>query len=96
MKRLRNFGFVVLCAFCLSSCYSYKSMVGSGPVEFKKDSKVNNYFLFGLVPGKTSNSKKLAAGAVNYEIHTRQTFGNYVVMGLTLGLYTPTKTTVTR
>jgi hypothetical protein len=38
----------------------------------------------------------MADGAENYTVHTRQSFVNGLISGLTFGIYTPTITTVTK
>lgn len=95
MKNLKTIAVVLFVSMFLTSCYSYTSVVGAGPEKYKKESAVNHYFFYGLVPAKMSDSKRMASGVTNYQVHTRQTFLNGLVAGLTFGIYTPTKTTVT-
>lgn len=78
----------------LSSCYTYTSVVGEGANGNKEVTKWNHYVVYGLAPVGVSDSKEMADGAENYEITTKQTFVNGLVSALTLGLYTPTTTTV--
>lgn len=80
----------------LSSCYSYKSVVGQGAkVEQKeKVTEWNHYMLYGLVPLKVSDSKVMANNASDYTVHTRQSVINGIITGVTLGIYSPTVTTV--
>ena len=80
----------------LTSCYSYTSVVGSGAQGNSQTTKWNHYVLFGLAPVGVSDSKQMADGAENYTVHTRQSFVNGLVSGLTFGLYSPTTTTVTK
>lgn len=80
----------------LSSCYSYTSVVGEGAKGNSQTTKWNHYVVYGLAPVGVSDSKQMANGAENYTVHTRQTFVNGLVSGLTFGLYTPTTTTVTK
>ncbi|MEB2786557.1 Bor family protein [Algoriphagus persicinus] len=80
----------------LSSCYSYTSVVGEGAKGNSQTTKWNHYVVYGLAPVGVSDSKQLANGAENYTVHTRQSFVNGLVSGLTFGLYTPTTTTVTK
>jgi hypothetical protein len=96
MKRFFLIAAALFLMVAFTGCFSYTAVVGSGPVEYKKDSRANHYFLYGLIPANVSDSKKLAHGAENYEIQTRQTFVNGLIYGVTLGIYCPTKTTVTR
>ncbi len=80
----------------LSSCYSYTSVVGNGAQGNQEVTKWNHYFIYGLAPGGVSDSKSLADGAENYKVHTRHTFVNGLIAGITFGIYTPTTTTVTK
>ncbi|MEN3324617.1 Bor family protein [Mariniflexile soesokkakense] len=80
----------------LSSCYSYTSVVGEGAKGNSQITKWNHYVVYGLAPVGVSDSKQMANGAENYTVHTRQSFVNGLVSGLTFGLYTPTTTTVTK
>ena len=80
----------------LTSCYSYTSVVGEGAQGNSKTTKWNHYVLGGLAPVDVSDSKKMANGAKNYTVHTRQSFVNGLVASLTFGLYTSSTTTVTK
>jgi hypothetical protein len=80
----------------LTSCYSYTSVVGKGAQGNSQTTKWNHYVIYGLAPVGVSDSKQMADGAENYTVHTRQTFVNGLVSGLTFGIYTPTVTTVTK
>ncbi len=80
----------------LSSCYSYTSVVGKGAQGNSQTTEWNHYVVYGLAPVKVSDSKKMAGGAENYTVHTRQTFVNGLISALTWGIYTPTTTTVTK
>jgi len=88
----------ILCAtsMLLTSCYSYTSVVGNGAQGNSQTTQWNNYVIFGLAPVGVSDSKKMADGAVDYTVHTRQTFVNGLVAALTFGIYTPSMTTVTK
>lgn len=80
----------------LSSCYSYTSVVGQGAQGNSQTTKWNHYIIFGLAPVGVSDSKQMADGAENYSVHTRHSFVNGLVAGITFGIYTPTTTTVTK
>jgi hypothetical protein len=80
----------------LTSCYSYTSVVGEGAKGNSQTTQWNHYVVYGLAPVGVSNSKQMANGAKDYTVHTRQSFVNGLVSGLTFGLYTPTTTTVTK
>ncbi len=80
----------------LSSCWSYTSVVGDGAQGNTEVTKWNHYVVFGLAPVGVSDSKEMAGGAENYDVHTRMSFVNGLVYTLTFGLYAPTTTTVTK
>lgn len=98
LKMMKNSMKMLTIAFAtsilLTSCYSYTSVVGKGAQGNTQTTKWNHYVVYGLAPVEVSDSKKMADGAVNYTVHTRQTFVNGLVSSLTFGLYTPTTTTV--
>ncbi|MEX6626907.1 Bor family protein [Tenacibaculum salmonis] len=80
----------------LTSCYSYTSVVGKGAQGNSQTTEWNHYVLGGLAPVGVSNSKQMADGAKDYTVHTRQSFVNGLISGLTFGIYTPSTTTVTK
>ena len=95
-KSMNMLAIVFAASLLLTSCYSYTSVVGSGAQGNSQTTKWNHYVLFGLAPVGVSDSKQMADGAENYTVHTRQSFVNGLVSGLTFGLYSPTTTTVTK
>lgn len=80
----------------LSSCYSYTCVVGKGAQGNESVTKWNHYVIAGLAPVQVSDAKEMAGDAENYTVHTRQSFINGLLSGLTWGIYTPTTTTVTK
>lgn len=97
---MKKSGYIVAALFSamllLSACYSYTSVVGSGAQGNSQVTKWNHYVIAGLAPVGVSDSKAMADGAENYEVHTRQSFVNGLISVLTFGIYTPTMTTVTK
>ena len=87
---------VLASSMLLTSCYSYTSVVGEGAQGSNETTEWNHYVIFGLAPVGVSDSKVMADGAEDYTIHTRQSFVNGLITGLTFGIYTPTMTTVTK
>ncbi len=83
-------------AILLTSCYSYTSIVGEGAKGNVQSTKWNHYVLYGLAPVGVSDSKQMADGVNDYTVHTRQSFVNGLISGLTFGIYSPTTTTVTK
>lgn len=86
----------VLIMLSFESCLNYTSVVGSGAKGTEEITQKNNYFIEGLIKGKTSDSKAMAGGAANYKIHTRITFWDGFLWVITAGIYSPTTTTVTK
>lgn len=80
----------------LSSCYSYKTVVGNGAQNDVQITKWNHYVLAGLKPVDISDANQMANGAENYTVETKQTFINGLLSALSCGIYTPTTTTVTK
>jgi Bor protein len=83
-------------AILLSSCYTYTTVVGKGAQGTQATTKWNHYVVYGLAPVGVSDPKVLAGGAENYTVVTKQSFVNGLVAALTLGIYTPTTTIVTK
>ncbi|WP_353149842.1 Bor family protein [Chryseobacterium sp.] len=80
----------------LTSCYSYTSVVGKGALGTQKVTKWNHYLIEGLAPVSVSDSRTMAGNSENYTVETKQTFVNGLIAAVTLGIYTPTVTTVTK
>ncbi len=95
-KALKFVAMSFVAATMLTSCYSYTSTVGKGAQTGVKTTKWNHYVIAGLAPVGVSDSKQMADGAEDYTVHTRQTFINGLISGITFGIYTPTTTTVTK
>lgn len=80
----------------LYSCYTYTTVVGKGAQGTQATTKWNHYIIYGLAPVGVSDAKAMAGGAADYTVFTRESFVNGLVAALTLGIYTPTTTTVTK
>ncbi|MCB9297963.1 MAG: Bor family protein [Lewinellaceae bacterium] len=97
---IKRFFNVLAIAFAVtilfSSCYSYTSVVGKGAQGGQQVTEWNHYLIGGLAPVSVSDSKAMAGGATDYTVHTRHSFVNGLLAGLTFGIYTPTTTTVTK
>ncbi|RNA60840.1 hypothetical protein D1631_02250 [Chryseobacterium nematophagum] len=88
--------FMIMSSITLTSCYSYTSVVGKGAQNNVQVTKWNHYLFEGIAPVGVSDSKQMAGDAENYTVLTRQTFINGLITLVTLGIYTPTTTTVTK
>ena len=95
-KLMRMVAIVFATSMLLTSCYSYTSVVGNGAQGNSETSQWNHYLLVGLAPVGVTDSKQMADGAENYTVHTRQTFVNGLLSVVTVGIYTPFTTTVTK
>jgi Bor protein len=79
-----------------TSCFSYTTVVGTGAQTQEEITEWNHYMIYGLARVNISDAKQMAGGAENYTVHTRQSFLNGIISALTIGIYTPTTTTVTK
>ena len=94
MKKLRFTVLVTLSLSLFTSCYCDKYVVGH--IEHDEPlthvaSAHNSHFFFGALVTHDKVSKYIS-DTPNYVIENKQTFGDLVVSGLTLGIYTPTTT----
>lgn len=95
MKRfLSVLAISVTLSIMMSSCYSHKYVVGNGPQTGVNVTEKNNFFLFGLVPGKVSEPQKMAGDAKDFEVTEVHTFVDGLLGTITFGIYTPTTTKV--
>lgn len=96
MTRTIKLTAIAAATLLLSSCYSSQQIVGKGAQGSSYATDLNHNMLFGTVKDDSCNPEKMAGSAENYTVSTKQTFGNVVLAVITLGVYTPTQTTVTR
>lgn len=78
----------------LTSCYTTRYSVGKGAKGKNGYTEKNHFLIYGLVHLETADTQKMANGAKDYDIKTEQTFIDGLIRGITLGIYTPTTTTV--
>jgi len=95
MKKVA-FIFMLASSVCLTSCYSYTTVVGQGAQGNQKTTAWNHYLIGGLAPIGVSDAKQLAGGAQNYTVKTEMSFVNGLITAITGGIYAPTTTTVTK
>lgn len=95
-KTMRLLTVIIASSMLLTSCYSYETIVGNGAQNNVEVTKWNNYVILGLAPVGVSDPNVMAGDSEDYTVHTRQTFVNFLVTGLTFGIYSPTTTTVTK
>lgn len=92
MKKIMLCLVLVIC--CLAGCMSHHHVIGTGPSIDRKVSK-RQIYLLSLIPINDVDAKALAKGSDNYEIYTRANVLDYIISGLTWGLITTRKVTVT-
>jgi len=81
-------------SFLMSSCYVHTFVVGNGPRTGVEITKKNNYFIYGLIPGKVSDPQEMAGGAKDFEVTEIHTFLDGFLATITMGIYTPYTTKV--
>lgn len=94
MKRTIKIFSIVMLMVAMTSCYSHKYSIGEGPQTGVQVTEKNNFFLFGLVPGKVSDPQAMAGQAENFEVTEVHTFVDGLLGAITFGIYTPTTTIV--
>ncbi len=85
---------MVLLLSTMASCYSHKFTIGNGPQTGVVVEGKNNFFLFGLVPGKITDPQAMAGDSKDYEITEVHTFVDGFIGAITFGIYTPTTTKI--
>lgn len=97
MKKSIKFTVVLFSfALLLGSCATSQKIVGKGAQGNSFQKEWNHYMLYGLVSNKLANPEEMAGTAEHYTITTKRTFVNGLLAAITLGVYTPTETTITR
>ncbi|CAA0186825.1 Bor family protein [Tenacibaculum maritimum] len=93
---MKKITLILAVTFCLTSCYSHKYSVGTGAKSGVTVTKKNHYLINGLAPLSVSNPKEMAKGSENYDVHTSHSFVDTLLGAITMGIYTPTTTKVTK
>jgi hypothetical protein len=97
MKRILITLMSVLILFMgATSCYTYTWTVGNGPQTGIEVKRMNHYLIYGLAPVGISDVNEMAGGAENYEVTIQHTFVDGLINAITLGIYSPTTTVVTK
>jgi len=86
--------FVFSIPILMTSCYTYTYTVGKGAQTGATVKEKNHYFIYGLAQGKQSNPQQMVGDLANYTVTVEHTFLDGLINGITLGIYTPTTTTV--
>jgi hypothetical protein len=70
--------------------------VGKGAQSSSQVKQKNHYLIYGLATVGTSDPKQMAGGADDYTVTVKHSFVDGLIAGITLGIYTPTTTIVTK
>ncbi|SNT20339.1 Bor protein [Ekhidna lutea] len=95
-KTIKVLSIAIVMGLCLSSCYTYTTVVGNGAQGNQQISSWNHYVIYGLAPVGVSDPQNLAGDAKDYDVTTKISFVNGLVAALTFSIYTPTTTIVTK
>ena len=82
-KFTKVFSILMLSCFLLTSCYTNTHVVGSGGGSGEKVEKKHWYFLGGLVPLNSVDSKAMAGGKADYTVTTSMTFVDVLISVVT-------------
>jgi predicted small secreted protein len=93
-KSILNLALVVSLSLMMTSCFTYSFAVGEGAQTGVEESKMNHYLIYGLAPISVSDPNELAGGAENYDVTIEHTFVDGLINAITLGIYSPTTTTI--
>ena len=90
----KNLFFAVAVTALLSSCYCDKTIVGdvNSYDELVHVASTHNSHVIGGAIVTKNNVKQFVGDTKDYVIANKQTFGDLIVSGITLGIYTPTTT----
>ena len=95
MKKL-TMGVCMMCVvMMLESCYSSSFYVGDMTPEtpaVKVNTKHNSHFINGLIGEGEVNASNYVGGAESYKVKHQLTFLDYIISGVTFGIYTPSTT----
>jgi len=95
MKKILSFAGCLCTVIMMQSCYS--SSVYVGKLHPQEDvtcvgTSHNAHFFGGLIGSKKIRAKKYVDNLTDYKVKTFHSFGDYIVSGITLNIYTPTTT----
>lgn len=97
MNKLAKFTLLLLLSSTLlTSCYTFTATVGKGAQTGSVITKKNHYLLGGLVAIKPVDARQIAGTTENYNITVTHKFVDGLIASLTMGIYTPTTTIITK
>ncbi|WP_124032725.1 Bor/Iss family lipoprotein [Olavius algarvensis spirochete endosymbiont] len=98
MKRsmLSSIILLMLTGLLLSACFTYSVDYGEGPQKYVETEKMkNHYFIYGLVGLDEQPGVEPRSGTQDYRLTIEHTFIDLLLQYITMGIYTPTTTTIT-
>ena len=95
-RSIKMLAIIFVSSILLTSCYSFTTVVGSGPQGSQENTAWNSYIFWGLGPVGVKDAKTMAGDAENYSVNTKMSFVNGLVSGITFGIYSPRTITVTK
>lgn len=95
-KTILNLAFILGVSLMTSSCFTYSFSVGDGAQTGMQVKKMNHYLIYGLAPVSVTDPNILAEGAENYDVTIQHTFVDGLINAITLGIYSPTTTIITK
>ena len=95
-KSILNLAFIIGLSLMMTSCFTYTFSVGEGAQTGLEVKKMNHYLIYGLAPVSVTDPNVLAGGAENYDVTIQHTFVDGLINAITLGIYSPTSTIITK
>lgn len=95
MKKISIFAVCICACLLMSSCYSSTVCYGNMKPEtpaVKVNTKHNSHFIGGLIGEGKVRGKDYVEGAKDYKAKHQITFVDYLIGGITMGIYTPSTT----
>lgn len=91
---MKKLFFILLLAVSVSSCFVQRYDVGTGAQGNAKVKQMNAYLIGGLIPLSTAQPPLMAGNSENYTVINKRSFVDYLIAGITGGIFTPTTTIV--
>lgn len=85
MKNIVLLGVVAIFAFVMVGCLTHEHIVGTGAATGYTES-AKQFYIIGLVPLNSVDTKAMSGGAENYKIVTRTSIIDAIISGITGGV----------
>ena len=96
MKKLLTSALTLCAVLMMQSCYTTSTYVGNAKPStpmVKVQTVHNSHYIGGLIGTPKMRAKDMVEGEQDYMVKHQITFLDYVLSGVTLGIYTPSTTT---